>query len=771
VLNNINLSTIIPVYNTDKYLAECIDSVLDQSLDGIEIIIVDDGSTDSSWQIIKKYQDEYPNISGFQQENKRQGAARNLGMKYATGEFIAFLDSDDTVPSYAYEEMYNRAINNKSDLVVGVQQSFNKLRKWVGAPVHQKKFTKIIINTNIRDFPELLSDVGVCNKIIRKELITKNNIVFPEGSAGEDTDFMARAYIHAKSISITPKVVYNYRGRSNSRTGRLSTDFFQNRVQVANELYEVFRQNNYEAIYKYLLRSEIKKLVGNRFTKVVQFISYPEQVSIFKSLNVLIRRLSIADILDSGDYSLREIIRIIMLQYHEYDAIIAFENTPGNVRYISLIKGDAAKANLLLPLVKYSLRKESNVSSYKAYSRHILRLYRKLLNKNRNYNKSIDVFAGLLKYIIAYPLAKISGIASHDNNIWLIDERLSSSAEDNGYYFFKYIRENHPYLKVFFILNSKSPHKKGLTGLKNIVDQYSIRHALLLHRAKVLLSTDTFHGLAFPYIFFPKILDRTHNVFLQHGVAGNKKLSFTKLHRPYFNQVIVTNENEKRFFVQEHGFSEDEVSVTGIARFDNLCLNRRASSGKQSILVAPTWRMWLKNKHNIRASKYYSNWNGVLSDSRLHELLDEYDTELIFKPHFNMFHFVSEFNGLSSQIKIVSDANEMLQNYIIETDALLTDYSSIMYDYYYQHKPVICFMFDRDEWEKQPLGSPNIDFERELPADVCFNIDAVIDSLAWYMKNNYELKKEYIGRASQFFKYRDHKNCSRIYSAIVERIS
>ncbi len=122
------ISIIIPVYNTDQFLPECLQSIISQDLTDIEIILVDDGSTDTCPEIIRSYTEQYRNIIALHQKNQGQGVARNLGLSVANGEYVTFVDSDDVVPGTAYTEMYSLAVENHSDMVVGIQQSFNEKR-------------------------------------------------------------------------------------------------------------------------------------------------------------------------------------------------------------------------------------------------------------------------------------------------------------------------------------------------------------------------------------------------------------------------------------------------------------------------------------------------------------------------------------------------------------------------------------------------------------------------------------------------------------------
>src|SRR5699024_6933853 len=111
------VSVIVPVYNVEKYIEKCIQTLVNQTLQDLEIIIVNDGSTDNSEKIIKKYKKEYKNIIYVTKENGGLSSARNFGLLYATGEYVAFLDSDDYVDKIIYEKMYNKAKETNSDYV------------------------------------------------------------------------------------------------------------------------------------------------------------------------------------------------------------------------------------------------------------------------------------------------------------------------------------------------------------------------------------------------------------------------------------------------------------------------------------------------------------------------------------------------------------------------------------------------------------------------------------------------------------------------------
>lgn len=177
----IKISVIIPVYNVEKYLDKCIQSLLNQTITELEFIFVNDGSPDNSASIIKKYQKKDKRIKLIEKENGGQASARNLGLRHASGEYIAFLDSDDYVLENMYEVLYNRA--KKDDLDIVICNYFlaypNKIEKNINNVTKNKE--KVITK-------EEYITLSPCpwNKIIKREYLKKSNFTFPEGIIYED---------------------------------------------------------------------------------------------------------------------------------------------------------------------------------------------------------------------------------------------------------------------------------------------------------------------------------------------------------------------------------------------------------------------------------------------------------------------------------------------------------------------------------------------------------------------------------------------------------
>ena len=253
------VSVIVPIYNVEKYLEKCINSLLSQTLEDIQIILVNDGSKDNSGNIAKECEKNNKNrIIYVEKENGGLSDARNYGLKYATGDFIAFLDSDDYIEKNAYEEMYNKAIEENADYVECdfIWEFPNKIRVDKQYPYKNKK--------------EMLSFVRVVawNKLIKRQLITDNNLEFPKGLRYEDVEFTYKLIPFINKFAYVDKPFIHYVQREgsianvqNERTAEIFT-ILDNVIEFykKNNIYEKYRDELEYNYARYLLCSSLKRM-------------------------------------------------------------------------------------------------------------------------------------------------------------------------------------------------------------------------------------------------------------------------------------------------------------------------------------------------------------------------------------------------------------------------------------------------------------------------------------------------------------------------------
>ncbi|MBM6619092.1 glycosyltransferase family 2 protein [Bacillus suaedaesalsae] len=223
-MTNYKLSVVVLVYNTEEYIRECLDSLVNQTLDGIEIIMVNDESPDDSLSIIEEYQKQYSNIKVINQKNSGGAVAGNNGMKIATGEYITLMDSDDVVPLDAYEKLYNKAKETGSDIVIGKPKILlNGEKKDVLYKKEQLVWEKERTITNIEEFPDIFYDGFYWNKIYRREFLFKHEAFMPPGMLYADRPMVHKAFLYANQIHIIPDVVYYWRKRAEDAAAKSIT--------------------------------------------------------------------------------------------------------------------------------------------------------------------------------------------------------------------------------------------------------------------------------------------------------------------------------------------------------------------------------------------------------------------------------------------------------------------------------------------------------------------------------------------------------------------
>lgn len=206
----VKVSVIVPVYNSEKYLKKCMDSLLDQTLKDIEFIVINDGSTDGSDGIINSFDDK--RIKYYKRKNHGIGATRNFGIDKARGEFIGFVDSDDYIEPDMFEKLYNECINNNLDIVVCDHYIYKN------GSEEELKFIDFGI-TSLNDSPNLLLDINLApwNKLYKSSLFDKTTY-FPIGVKYEDTPWVAKMLSKACRIGKINSCLYHYVVHENSET-------------------------------------------------------------------------------------------------------------------------------------------------------------------------------------------------------------------------------------------------------------------------------------------------------------------------------------------------------------------------------------------------------------------------------------------------------------------------------------------------------------------------------------------------------------------------
>lgn len=245
-----SVSIVIPVYNVELYLEECLESAVNQTLKDIEIIAVNDGSTDNSLNILKKYQDKYENFKIINQENKGLSGARNTGLKLCSGKYVYFLDSDDFIDENAMEYCYKEAEMHNLDIITfdakvfydedyKIQHVFENYDRKSKLDSEIMTGEEFYVKSNHRG----VYRAPVWLNFFNREYLQKNNLYFYEGILHEDEIHTLKSYLMANKIKYLPREFFFRRIRSNSiMTSPLNINRIKGNYIVAEEAYKLIKE-------------------------------------------------------------------------------------------------------------------------------------------------------------------------------------------------------------------------------------------------------------------------------------------------------------------------------------------------------------------------------------------------------------------------------------------------------------------------------------------------------------------------------------------------
>lgn len=225
------ISIIIPIYNSELYLKRCLDSVINQTYSSLEIILVNDGSTDNSYGICLEYQKKDSRIKVIHQKNQGAGIARNLGLKHSTGNFVTFIDSDDYVEKDYIEYLCNLMINNKCEIAV---IDFNGNKKEKNKIIDKNNSLKMLASFQI--------EFAACGKLYKKSIL--NDVLFSKTKNYEDIMFVGKSFFNSKCIVVSNQKKYHYIKRESSQSMMSFNVTEFDRVKNSCELYEFISKNN-----------------------------------------------------------------------------------------------------------------------------------------------------------------------------------------------------------------------------------------------------------------------------------------------------------------------------------------------------------------------------------------------------------------------------------------------------------------------------------------------------------------------------------------------
>lgn len=706
------VSVIIPVYNVENYLQKCLDSVINQSLKDIEIICINDGSTDSSLNILKSYASQDNRIIIIDKPNEGQGIARNLGIDKAKGDYISFIDPDDYIELDMYEKMINQAKNLNSDIVIcdliKVDEKTKQSKDFnffiEAKTVIKTKKIKVVPNKNIsRDIIDKTLLVSPCyswNKIYKTSLLKDNKIYFSNRRIYEDCIFILKSHILAQNISYINKAFYNYFIRKTS-TIRSSSSKLNEIIKTIKEIKTYLKEEN--LLDKYI--KNIEWLVCAN-TKWHYFASSKEDKQKHR-------------------FALKQEIR---------------KSSYVKLMYI-LLKKELLHNNFLLKTI-FSITNNRN-KTHKIITILGFKLKVSIKNHLKQWQKSLQ---------------KKQAKTTQDTYV-LFDSLSDASIECiDAYSLFCYMKANN--YKAYYIMlkdNRLYNNLKINNKLENIIalekpikqDENAFKHALnhILIKTKAVITS---FGESAGYNRFFKSNPYWQYVFIQHGQTSLKQsvMNNNYIYPEKFDKFLISSENERNIFLNS-GFKDDKFIKVGLPRWD--LLNTNHNLKEKSILFMFTWRKLDQQK--FEKSMYKKNLLSLLHNQQLLDYLKNNNIKLYFAPHHALKNNSDiDFDAINSNIEEIPSTK--ISEAIKNCSMLVTDFSSVVFDFMFQDKPVICYGLDlgdkilsRNEQKDLKL----LQDKQETFPNIIFSEQDVINKIKYYVENNFNVEAENLNKYSKYF--------------------
>lgn len=877
--NNIRkykISTIIPIYNVEKYLDETIMSIVNQTIGfkNIQMILVNDGSPDNSEEICLKYKDKYPdNIIYVKKENGGVSSARNLGMKYATGEYVNFMDSDDLLSKNAYKVGYDMLKKNNLDVVCFRIKFFDAYTYKHDMDYRFKDGNKVVDLTKDPFYPLYHMPTTLINRKLLEgmELDTRVKI-------SEDLKFLTELMVKTKRIGLiatetfyyrrrkdgssaiqtssknlsyyfdTPKYVYKYvldlRKKYPDMVDYLTHEvvydlkwrIFNTNINVLNDkekkeyieyMRMLLKESSDEVICRQqvfnpqIIFRELDFKYGKPTYKKINikdgYLCYgdikivPETKFPFKIYNLCVEDnfLKIDSYIDyayNNDFELYAKVnknKYIKFDksYHKQttfdllsndgDYYITYFNKKIDISTVNeiefYIKLNGKKYKIYPVYEKYSKLNDLSNSYFKSGKYLLTRSQNKIYIKNngKTFLQSIKYSFELLKKkeILALGMLTLYHLTKPfiKSNKWILADRFDV-ARDNAEYLFRYIAENTNKKNVYFAVKKNSDDLKRLKEYGKVLKFNSLKYYLIYMNSEMVASSYTDPYIHRPFgrkeIYLNGFLKRKF-VFLQHGILTEDMSNKYGSSQKDISLFVSSSKDEYNSLLKNDYMLDDSVvKLTGLPRFDYL-----NDESKESNIIAlmPTWRSGLVSEIRPRSqyrfynpnfikTEYYKFFNQLINDKRLQAVLKKKGYKILFCLHPS---FSSQLKDFKSNEYVKVDCFVDYSNIINKSKCLITDYSSVAFDFAYLKKPVLYSQFDKGslyDVHRIYRNESKYNYEKEGFGDVVYDYESTVNKIIDMINSNFENKECYIKRIDKYFEYIDKNNCKRVYNNIKEML-
>ncbi|MBR1825091.1 MAG: glycosyltransferase [Alphaproteobacteria bacterium] len=700
------ISIIVPVYNVEKYLGKCIESLIAQTMHDIEIICINDGSTDDSSLILQNFAAKDKRIIIIDKENEGPGIARNIGIQKAQGEYIGFVDPDDWVKEDMYEKLYTQAKKLDSDIVICDYVRYEDWNEKIVPHCFFQKAVKYIKSEPI-NIPsgenidrEVLLDtllISPCysvNRIYRRTFLQQNKITYSEHYCYEDCPFILKSHLLAQKVSFTDYAGYIYRLRQDSLVRGYANKYidFCEVVKLLEQIIATQKLSERLALNLHYFR--IMNMAWS-----YMLVSAKEKKSLLRQARKL---LSVKEFAEMKKF----------LQIRFKDKLKKFLGI-----FISAKKLPRHKVIKILGLSFKIKRRCGRLGAEQHYIHQVRENYKK-------YPKDTYLLFDCL----------------HDETVEAID----------AYSLFEQMREMN--IPAYYVVRKQTALYQKLVAenkLDNVIvltfstrthpNEFMQKIKDILLRTKCILTS--FGENSGNVEMFFRRCPAWKYIFIQHGPTFMKEsVLYNKyLYPEKFDKFLVCSDREERLW-KKYGFLSDKLLKVGLPRWD--LLKDLPEPKEKSILLMLTWRHL--NKAAFLESLYKKNLFKLLHNQKLKRYLEKNNITVYFAPHHALLGLQNLEFDLSNEKNIQVLSGNNVSQYIRKCSCLVTDFSSVAFDFMFQYKPVVLYMLDKgdpllDHYDWEDLEK--FDYKKYILPDVFFDEDAVVNRLIEYCENNFKIDK------------------------------
>ncbi|MGL5647809.1 MAG: bifunctional glycosyltransferase/CDP-glycerol:glycerophosphate glycerophosphotransferase [Clostridium sp.] len=691
------VSVIIPVYNVEAYIKETLDSLFNQTLKDFEVILIDDGSTDKSKEIIENYVKNLENFRLIEQKNGGPSKARNRGILEAKGEYIVFMDSDDIIPIDSLEMRYDLAVKKNAEVIVCGTYKYDGKNKWPMENHFLKEGEK-----NIRDNYDLLWTLGPCNKLFKTSIIC--DVAFPQDiKYAEDQAFVMEAFLRANKVYATKNVGYYYRMRSEEGEASLTNQIQSKSAEVLEQVKKSWE----------ITCGNIEKYCTNKFTEEKLKVEYFNRLVLVDIWPPLKRAIIYGDE-KTKIQALKNIKNLVVtLESEVFNKSSRFRwiLTQGIVDKYLFMNNKVRDCYVELLIEAY---KRFDVNSLNYLQIHYGDLYKHIKKAVKKKNKIY-----LFRYLVKRKLKKIPKIIENiliknskymfnifkllpiKKELVILATNKSKELSGNLLYINRELEKNEKY-EVRVYLDNNRGFKESLKMYRNFA------------RAKYIVLDDYYRQ-----IYGLKFKKEVEVVQVWHACGAFKKFGFSAIGKADSNtkefelnahsaytKVITSSKNIVKEYAEAFNIDEKNVLPLGVPRTDIMLdeeyrsFVRRALQSeypeiknKKIILYAPTFRGGPKERKNFKLE---------LNPTELLKNIGE-DYILILKFH------PSVQNGLKDVLipkelekRVINlESKKDINDLIAISEIVVTDYSSVVFEGALLDKKIIMFAYDKEEYLRE----------------------------------------------------------------------